>query len=216
VRPAPHHPSTHSRTRSWRRATPRPGRAGSRGQTLVEFALVFTIFVTMLMGFLEFAFVFNALLSIGHATRDAALTAAEAGNNAAADCVILAQVEKDVSAPADPARITQVVIYRSDQNGAVYGGQQNVYTRTGSTSCTLSDGTTLTVPYTASGGGTYPPASRCNVQTGCGSGHPSVDTIGVKVTYQHTWVTPLANLVGLGGTGTTLTQSNAMRMEPVL
>jgi hypothetical protein len=43
-----------------------------------------------------------------------------------------------------------------------------------------------------------------------------VDTIGVKVTYQHTWVTPLANLVGLGGTGTTLTQSNAMRMEPVL
>ena len=190
-------------------------RQRARGQALVEFSLVFVIFVTMLMGFLEFTFVFNALLSIGHATRDAALTAAEAGNNTGADCIILAQVEEDVNAPADPSRITQVVIYRSDLNGAVYLGQQNVYTR-GSTTCTLSDGTTLTVPYSLSGTALYPTTSRCNVQAGCGSGHPSVDTIGVKVTYRHSWVTPLANLVSLGGTGTTLVQSNAMRMEPVL
>ena len=191
-------------------------RGRARGQAIVEFALVFAIFVTMMMGFLEFAFVFNASLSIGHATRDAALVAAEAGNNSGADCVILAQVEKDVSAPADASRITQVVIYRSDQNGALYGGQQNVYTRGGSFSCTLSDGTALTVPYSVAGSPAYLPATRCNVQAGCGSGHPSVDTIGVRVNYQHTWLTPLANLVGLGGTGTTLTQSNAMRMEPVL
>jgi Flp pilus assembly protein TadG len=190
-------------------------RRRGRGQALVEFSLVFTIFVTMLMGFLEFTFVFNALLSIGHATRDAALIAAEAGNNSGADCVILAQIEKDVSAPASAAKITQVSIYHADQNGAVIGGQQDVYTRTGSTSCTLSDGTTVTVPYTASGTPTYAPAGRCNVLAGCGSGR-TLDTIGVKVVYQHTWVTPLANLVALGGTGTTLTQSNAMRMEPVL
>ena len=71
----------------------------------------------MMIGFIEFAFVFNALLSIGHATRDAALVAAEAGNAAEADCLILQQVEADVSAPADKGRIQQVVIYRSDQNG---------------------------------------------------------------------------------------------------
>ena len=173
----------------------------------------------MLMGILEFSFVFNAQLSIGHATRDAALLGAEAGNAAAADCVILAQVEKDVTSPADRARITQVVVYRADQNGAVYSGQQNIYARTGSTSCLMPDGlTTLTVPYSipVATPGTYPVATRCNVQAGCGSGHPAVDTIGVKITYQHTWVTPLANLVSLGGTGMTLTQSNAMRMEPVL
>lgn len=193
-------------------------RAGSRrsgGQALVEFALVFTIFVTMLMGFLEFAFMFNALLSIGHATRDAALVAAEAGDSADADCVILDQVEKDVTAPADRTRITQVTIYRSDQNGAVIGGQQNVYTRGGSTVCTMPDGTTLSVPYTASGTLGYLATGRCNVLAGCGSGR-TLDTIGVKVEYQHVWVTPLANLVALGGTGTTLVQANAMRMEPVL
>ena len=177
---------------------------------------MFTIFITMLMGFLEFAFVFNALLSVGHASRDAALIAAEAGNNTGADCVILAQIEKDVTAPADRSRISQVVIYRADQNGAVYMGQQNVYTRTGSTPCTLSDGTSLTVPYSISGSALYPMATRCNVQAGCDADHPSVDTIGVKITYQHRWLTPLANLVSLGGTGTTLVQSNAMRMEPVL
>ncbi len=177
---------------------------------------MFGIFVTMLMGFIEFAFMFNALLSIGHATRDAALIAAEAGDNTGADCAILAQVEHDVSAPANPARITQVVIYRSDQNGAVIGGQQNVYLRTGSTTCTMSDLTTVTVPYTISGSVGYPSTSRCNVQLGCPDATHPLDTIGVKVVYQHTWVTPLANLVSLGGTGATLTQSNAMRMEPVL
>lgn len=194
------------------------GRARRRGsgQALVEFALVVTIFLTMLMGFIEFAFVFNALLSVGHASRDAALIAAEAGNDAGADCQILAKVEADVTAPANSSRITQVTIYRTDQSGAVYSGQQNLYTRTGSTTCTLSDGATLTVPYSISGSVGYPAASRCNVLAGCGPGQPTVDTIGVKIVYRHTWLTPLANLVSLGGTGTTVTQSNAMRMEPVL
>ena len=194
----------------------RPAGRRSQGQALVEFSLVVTIFITMTMGFIEFAFVFNALLSIGHATRDAALIAAEAGDDTGADCAILAQVEKDVSAPADPARITQVVIYRSDQNGAVIGGEQNVYLRTGTTTCQMSDGSSVTVPYSISGTAGYLPVDRCNVQVGCPDSTHPLETIGVKVVYQHAWVTPLANLVSLGGTGATLTQSNAMRMEPVL
>lgn len=176
---------------------------------------MFTIFVTMLMGFIEFAFMFNALLSIGHASRDAALVAAEAGDNSGADCAILAQVQKDVSAPADSSRITQVVIYRSDQNGAVVGGEQNVYSNGGTTTCTMSDGTTLSVPFKQDSV-SYPSETRCNVQVGCPDATHPLETIGVKIVYQHTWVTPLANLVSLGGTGATLTQSNAMRMEPVL
>ena len=192
------------------------------GQSLVEFALVFPIFIAVVMGLIEFSFVFNGLLSIGHATRDAALVAAEAGNSDASDCLILNQVEKDISAPANPTRITQVVIYRADQNGAVYLGQQNVYTRTGSKSCDLPDGSKLVVPYSVATGAdqSYPPSSRCSILSGTGggclAGHSSVDTIGVKVTYQHTWITPLASFLSLGGPGATLVQSNAMRMEPVL
>ena len=180
----------------------------------MEFALVFPILVTMIMGILEFTFVFNAVLSIGHATRDAALVAAEAGNANGADCVILQQVENDVDAPADRTRITQVVIYRADQNGDVIGGQQNVYAREDSMTCPMPDGTSLTVPYSAVSE-TYVDTTRCNTLAGCGGGR-TLDTIGVRVSYEHTWVTPLANLISLDGDGATVEQSNAMRMEPVL
>ena len=196
-------------------------RVRSRGQTLVEFALVFPIFITMVMGIIEFSFVFNALLSIGHATRDAALVAAEAGNAASADCVTLQTIERDVTVPADLTRIQQVSIYRSDRNGAVIA--ENLYQRTGvttpgpsATTCVLPDGSNLTVPYKATTSA-YPYATRCNIASGCpDNATRALDTIGVRITYRHTWVTPLANLVSLGGTGTTLTQANAMRMEPVL
>ena len=87
------------------------------------------------------------------------------GNDGAADCSILKQIENDVTSPADAARITEVLIYRADQNGAVLNGQQNVYTRTGSTSCTLPDSTVLTVPYTASSI-SYPTTDRCNILLG--------------------------------------------------
>lgn len=204
-KPARSHRSLHHRT---------------RGQALVEFALIFPIFITMVMGIIEFSFVFNALLSIGHATRDAALMGAEAGNSTAADCVILQQIENDVTAPAVAARITRVDIYETDSNGTPVSGL-TTYTRTGTTTCLLPTGGTMSVPYklVSNGYPASPTSIRCNVLAGCPGNtpaSPTVDTIAVKITYQHTWVTPLANLVSLGGTGTTLVQSNAMRMEPVL
>ena len=52
--------------------------------------------------------------------------------------------------------------------------------------------------------------------SGCQAGHTGLDTIGVLVTYNDTWKTPLHNLIGLMGSGWNLTQSNLMRMEPVL
>ena len=96
-----------------------------------------------------------------------------------------------------------MVIYRADQNGGVLGGQQNVYVRTSSTTCMLPDGSSLTVPYSATARRRRTRQRRCNVQAGCptlGAGR-TLDTIGVKVTYQHDWVTPLANLVSLDGSG---------------
>jgi TadE-like protein len=211
-------------------------REGTRGQSLAEFALVVPIFLILLFSVFEFAFVFNALLSVGHATRDAALVAAEAGNSDAADCVTLRAIEGDIGAPADRSRIQTVLIYRSDANGNV--NNSNTYTRTGatvegseSTTCTLGDGSKLTVPYKGSAIG-YKASTRCNVVAGCckdGAGNvipktdatcPSgttpltLDTIGVRIFYRHKWITPLAGLGGNGGAN--LVQSTTMRMEPVL
>ncbi len=218
-------------------ARPRPGRR-SRGQSLVEFALVIPIFLTLFMGVIEFALLLNGQLSINYATRDGALIAAEAGNsgsdaagNDLADCVILRKIEQTLSAPANPANVTIVQIYRTNADGqpldtggnvTTFGsGSQAVdsYTRTGSMTCTFPDRSTLRVPYTISTD-TYPSSERCNkvggTSAGCDAGHPGLDTIGVLITYHDSWKTPLHNLVGLMGSGWTLTQSNQMRMEPVL
>ena len=197
------------------------------GQSLVEFALVLPLLLVLVISLIEFGFLLNANLSISYATRDAALIAAEAGDNSGADCLILKKIEDDITSPADDAAIQGVQIYWSDQNGNVLGGAINAYTRTGSTTCKIN-GTNLTVPYSASGPLLYPATDRCNIilGTGCAGGHTGLDTIGVKLTYQYGWHTPLRCLVGLLGNGGggcwsntagwTLVSSNAMRMEPVL
>lgn len=195
-----------------RRGRPRlVGRA--RGQSLVEFALVFPLFFTVLLGVIEFGLTFNAILSVNNASRTAVLTATEAGTLVGADCVILQAIEDDIRAPVDAARITTVDIYYSDKNGVQIGSEKSTWNRTGSTSCTVS-GTTWNIPYTRTANG-YPESGRCNVLAGCSVAHPGVDTVGVKVTYIHQWVTPLHAFIG-SGTSFTIVRSNAMRMEPVL
>jgi hypothetical protein len=189
----------------------------SRGQALVEFALVFPLFLVVLFSIIEFAFVFSAMLGISYASRDGALLAAEAGNGLGADCIVLKKIEDDVGPPASKAKISSVVIYQANPDGTEMTGVSNTWLRSGTSPC--PDGTT--VPYVRSTNG-YPEASRCNVLLGCpDTATRPLDTIGVRITYVHQWVTPLGGLGGngfggQGGSGFTLTQSNSMRMEPIL
>lgn len=192
-----------------------PTRARRRGQSLVEFALVFPVFFLLLMGVIEFAFAFNAILSVNFASRNAALFAAEAGNASGADCVILTSIEKDVSAPARASAITQIDVYRATSSGAQYSSSEiTTFTRTGSLTCTMPDGSTQTVPYTRTLNG-YPELNRCNILAGCGGTHTGLDHIGVRIFYTHTYITPLQTFVGSGG-GFSFNRTNIMRMEPVL
>ena len=180
-----------------------------QGQTLVEFALVFPLFLTILIAIVEFAFVFNAILATNYASRDAALLAAEAGNTLGADCSVLQAVDSDLGMPADPGQIQQVEIFHASASG-VQIDSATVYTRTGSYDCTLPDGTAVTLPYTLGVDG-YPVASRCNVLAGC-SGQPLAH-VGVRVTYRHTWRTPFGTTFG---PFMDVIRSNSMRMEPIL
>ena len=90
------------------------------------------------------------------------------------------------------------------------------------TNCTLVDGTTISVPYTATMTG-YPVSQRCNVLKGCPTLTPArstVDTIGIQVSYAYHWRTPLSAIMQLvdGGSasGTTFAfdRRSAFRMEP--
>jgi Flp pilus assembly protein TadG len=183
-----------------------------RGQALVEFALAFPILLTMTLGIIEFAFVFNAVLAVNYASRNAALLAAEGGSDAGTDCIVLQSIDDELTGPTDQARVTRVEVYRSDENGRVLGSP-TIYVRDGgSTTCTYAGGTTVTVPYTRTADG-YPETTRCNVLAGCGTAHP-IDTVGVRISYTHHWVTPLGGTAG-GGT-LSFDRANATRMEPVL
>ena len=191
---------------------PSSSRSG-RGQALVEFALVFPLFIVLLLGIIEFAFLFNALLSVNYSARDAALAAAEAGDVVGANCVIVDSVDAAVSAPASDNRIVKVEIYQATPNGVMIGAP-TVFTRGGSTSGAACGTTGLTIPYTRTADG-YPETNRCTILAGCGVGHVTVDNVAVRVTYTHTYVTPLQNFLG-GGTTLTFDRSSVMRMEPVL
>jgi hypothetical protein len=180
------------------------------GQSLVEFALVIPIFMTMLISFVEFAFTFNAVLATDFSSRDAALAGAEAGNTAGADCVILQTVESDMHAPVDPTQIQVVEIYRTTSAGTI--GAATIWNRTGTTDCRFPDGTVKTLPYTRTQND-YDELSRCNILVGCEDPDRPIDHIGVKVTYRYLWKTPIGQAIS---SWLDVFRSNSMRMEPVL
>ena len=136
-----------------------------RGQALVEFTLVFPIFVMLLVGFVEFVFVLNGVLAVDLASRGATLAATEGGSDGRSDCAILKSVEDDLGAPADRTHIQLVEIFSATATGA-HVGPETTYARTGTMTCNLLDGTRLTLPYTVTVDG-YPPADRCTPTGAC-------------------------------------------------
>lgn len=54
------------------RTTPRAPRGHTRGQSLVEFALILTPLMLMLLAIVQFGFIFNSYVTITNATREAA------------------------------------------------------------------------------------------------------------------------------------------------
>lgn len=187
--------------------------ARERGQSLVEFALMFPLFMLLLFGIIEFMFIFNAQLSLNYATRDAALIAAEAGNLATADCLILQAVDNDLTPPTAVERVQTVHIFSATEAGRPLAApKEQAYTRGGTTSCG-----SISVPYTLVTND-YPFNVRCSDfdRTGCsptytGPSNTGVDIIGVRIDYDYGMVTPI-----LGGGTISMSTANAMRMEPIL
>lgn len=208
------HDPAHPRTSGERR---------ERGQSLVEFSLILPVFLALVMGVVEFAVAMNATLGVNHASQDAAHVAAIAGNTPGADCLILQQIERSITTPADASRVTAVEVSRTSLAGnVVYASSR--FVRGGSLTCRLADGSQLSVPYTQSTNG-YPVSDRCNVLAGCPTlGRSTVDAIGVAVGYHYDWITPLGAILPLIGhadtpgdaRGWTFDRRSVFRMEPVL
>ena len=186
------------------------------GQTLVEFALIIPLLMTLIMGVFEFGVALAANIGINRAAQSGAHMASAAGNIAGADCLVLDEIERSVMLPNDHDSIDSVRIELTNLGGdQVYA--TNTWVRSGTTRCSVADDITLDVPYTVLVQ-EYPDAQRCNVLNGCPTMTPvrsTVDNIGVVVRYRHGWITPLGGLLPLGGgSGWTFEQRNIFRMEP--
>ena len=174
--------------------------SSERGQALVEFVLILPVLLLLIFGVIEFGFAFNAAASVN-------LVSQTAGT----DCMVLRAIERDITSPATPTRISTVEIYWSDPNGDQIGSNVNLYTRTGSLTCSYASGS-ITVPYTLTTA-RYPEDQRCDVLAGCGGPHTTVDDIGVRITYSHQWATRFGQTIA---GSITFQRSTAVRMEPTL
>ena len=190
--------------------SPRRRRRESRGQAMVEFSMIIMIFMTMVVGIVEFSFLLTVKTGISFASQDATQQAAQLGNTPDADCTILQLIDKDLQAPIDRAKVQAVKIFYTDSTGTI--GVSDNWTKSGTYLCPILN---VTIPWSPGAQG-YPASDRCNILNAIGcTPHTSLDWIGVTVSYKYSWLTPLPGLVGLGGSGPLFAETHISRMEPV-
>jgi Flp pilus assembly protein TadG len=142
-------------------------RARSRGQTLVEFALVVPVLMVLIMGVLDGALLMFSVGTARYASAEGSRVAATLGNVATTDSQVLGAVRNIVSG-TQLFTVDEVDIYKLNQDG-----NGNLTQDLANTNKYALDGTALN--------GTPWPASRRNV------GNGTSDFIGVTVNYTYTW-----------------------------
>jgi Flp pilus assembly protein TadG len=184
-----------------RRGFLRRPRSRSRGQAIVEFALIMPTFLIILMSALEFGSAYDHRTAMAYAVREGARVGASLGNGSAdanpsaVDPAIIAAVQRGLTAPILLENVTSIQIFKSDLNGNAVAGLVNTYDR---------DGVLI-------GTAGWPATSRSALNG---------DSIGVLVRYDFHPTTPLGSLISLffGGappyTTLPMTDATVMRLEP--
>ena len=185
-----------SLTRRTARSFLRRSHAGQRGQGMVEFAIIVPVFLLMLMGMLEFGFVFTHNLSLEYATREGARAGATLsdGNGVTATCNVIDQaivnaVTKVLKSPGSPIlaypnAVASINIWSANSSGNPIAGTTNTWNNKGDGSLT----------FTAPGSPVWLPCSRHSttwLSGSCGSSTCPPDSIGVSLSYTYTMITPL-------------------------
>jgi Flp pilus assembly protein TadG len=174
----------------------RRSRQGQRGQGMVEFAIIVPVFLLLLMGMLEFGFVFTHNLSLEYATREGARAGSTLsdGNGVTATCNLIDQnivnsVTKVLKSPGSPIlgypnAVASIKIWSADASGNPILNTVNTWTN-------KNDGS---LTFNAPVAPVWTPCTRHSTTwlTGaCGGSTCPPDSIGVSLTYTYTMVTPL-------------------------
>ena len=205
------------------RQPPAPVRAGERGQSLVELALVIPIFLMLLLGMLEFGMAFDHVITISYATREGAragsalvngggatgCASGQSPNAAVVDPQIIAAVERVLTSPGSQVRLEQISeirIFQATTTGAETAGSVNVWSYAPGAGPDV-DGLPLDFsPVSAA----WQPCSRTNTLP--------APSIGISIRYRYAFSTPLGGIFALVGgsasSGLDVSDRSIMAMNP--
>lgn len=183
------------------RRRPAEQRSGERGQSLIELAIAIPVVLLLLLGMLEFGFAFSHHLTLEYATREGARTGAAlaAGTGEVlctgasnVDAYTIAAVQRVLTGTGGQVPIGQVKeirIYKANTTGADTGTSNKWVPGAGP----LVDGVAL--QFMRSGATNWDPCARHDGPGAWGG----TDSVGVSLIYDYQYITPLGNLMGLGG-----------------
>ena len=178
----------------------RPGHP--RGQSVVEFAMVLPFLMMVILGAIEFGFMFNHHLTLEYASREGARVgsslvngggtlgcgAGQSPNWATVDTKIVAAIERvldSTGSPIDLSRVSEIRIFKADAAGNQIGTNANAWTYTPGTGPVV-DGTPLNFS---------PPSS--NAWQACARNNfQPADSIGVSLSYSYRLQTPFLSFTG--------------------
>jgi hypothetical protein len=176
----------------------------------------------ILLGMLEFGFVFAHHLGLEYATREGARMGAALANGTTqvacsdVDKNIIASLQRVVTSPGSQvvaSRINVIKIYNSDAAGLPIG--TSVDTWIPGSDGTIVDGTTLMWKSSTVGWNPCTVGNRKNGSGYIGGATPNTDSIGVSVNYTYTFVTPLGNFLSAFGAGQlTISDRTTMALNP--
>lgn len=184
---------------------------------MVEFAVVLPFLLLLIMGAIEFGFVFNSQISLQYASREGARVGSAMVNGggtlgcgggqsplaASVDATIIGSVNRVLTSTGSPLKVDQVLeirIFQATASGGEVVGKVNVWLPTPGTG-PIVDGRPLDFSQSSVG---WSACSRTYVQP--------ADSIGVGVRYRYFLQTPFLALSGI--TTLTIYDRTIMAMNP--
>lgn len=181
-------------------ASPRLRRGRSRGQALVEFALIAPVFFVVFFSTIEFALLTASIGSFNFASRDGARLGSLLGRtDASVDSEVVTVIRGHVYGLV-MAKTQEIDIYRSTSNGQCL--------TSGNSTTTVDDASCLKNQYRIDGsvmGSIQWPVSARNDSL------QGADYLGVRIVYRYVYLTGF--IAGLG-TPLNLTATSVQRIEP--
>jgi hypothetical protein len=181
-----------------------------RGQSLVEMGAILPVLILIVLGTLEFGFMFDHHLTLEYASREGARAGAALADGDESPCGtgddwvdprIIAAVQRVLTSPGSPVDVSEVAeihIYRAGIDGEEL--QTNVWRHSAGMGPTV-DGLPLNfVQFSESW-------QACNRNNGA----VNTDSLGVSITYQYQLQTPFSYVLG---NGLTMTDRTVMQLNP--